>query len=114
MARKLATEFSKFNNICKHLKQLFKETKQSLREIEDSGYFDNSQLFNVKIPNVDEDFIQNIINQPLGIIILGQNCWAKASVVNELFGQPLLPTFSPGHDNEDECYSWRMVSNVLC
>ncbi|XP_076332963.1 dual serine/threonine and tyrosine protein kinase-like isoform X2 [Tachypleus tridentatus] len=101
--------FNEFNKNCKYLKRLFKETKYSQDEIEKSGYFDNRQLSKIKIPCVDEDFIQKIIDQHLGIIILGQNCWAKASVVNELFGQSLLPTLPPNHNIEEEQCSWRMV-----
>ncbi|XP_022257624.1 dual serine/threonine and tyrosine protein kinase-like isoform X2 [Limulus polyphemus] len=100
--------FSEFNKNCKYLKRLFKETKYSQDEIEKSGYFDNCQLFKIKIPSKDEDILQNITDQCLGIIILGQNCWAKASVVNELFGQSLLPTLPPNHDTEEEYCSWRM------
>ncbi|XP_076344116.1 dual serine/threonine and tyrosine protein kinase-like isoform X2 [Tachypleus tridentatus] len=67
------------------------------------------QLLKVKLSTQEEEFVRKITEQPLGLIILGQNCWAKASVVNELFGQPLLPMLFPGQDYEEKYLSWRMV-----
>ncbi|XP_022236675.1 dual serine/threonine and tyrosine protein kinase-like, partial [Limulus polyphemus] len=66
-------------------------------------------LNRIKLPPNEEKLIENLVEQPLGIIILGQNCLAKASVVNELFGQPLLPTLYPRQCNQEERLSWRMV-----
>ncbi|XP_022255837.1 dual serine/threonine and tyrosine protein kinase-like [Limulus polyphemus] len=109
MAANLPHEFNKFNKHCKYLKYLLKETRKSLEEIEKTGYFDNNQLLRVKLSTDDEEFVWKITEQPLGVVILGQNCWAKASVVNELFGQPLLPMLFPGQDNEEKLLSWRMV-----
>ncbi|XP_076307485.1 dual serine/threonine and tyrosine protein kinase-like isoform X2 [Tachypleus tridentatus] len=67
------------------------------------------QLLRVKLSTREEEFVWKITKQPLGLIILGQNCWAKASVVNELFGQPLLPMLFPAQDYEEKSLSWRMV-----
>lgn len=109
MAANLSCEFSKFSRNSKHLKRLLRETKQSVGEIERSGFFDNNHLYKIKLPPEEMKVIENVVEQPLGLIILGQSCLAKASVVNELFGQPLLPTLYPRQCTKEECVTWRMV-----
>lgn len=48
--------------------------------------------------------IRTSIGRPPSIIILGQNCRAKAILVNELLGQTQLPV-----EESSETLAWRMV-----
>lgn len=48
--------------------------------------------------------IRTCIGRPPSVIILGQNCRAKAILVNELLGQTQLPV-----EESTEALSWRMV-----
>ena len=49
----------------------------------------------------DENKIQNITENPIGIVILGSQSWAKAAILNELLGYALLPVNSSNN--------WRTV-----
>ena len=54
----------------------------------------------------DEEKIRDIIENPVGIVILGSKSWAKASVVNELLGYALLPVNDhPDHSSSSEVIS---------
>ncbi len=49
------------------------------------------QLSEICLKEEDEKFIREIIETPVGIVILGSKSWAKAIIVNELLGCTLLP-----------------------
>ncbi|XP_022255085.1 dual serine/threonine and tyrosine protein kinase-like isoform X3 [Limulus polyphemus] len=109
MAGNLYYEFSKFRRYCRQLQQILTNTKVCFAEIERSGYFNDSELDSFGLSLENEELVEGIIRKPLGILILGDSCYAKAGVVNELFGQSLLPTVHPGGDAEDENINWRMI-----
>ncbi|XP_076331710.1 dual serine/threonine and tyrosine protein kinase-like isoform X2 [Tachypleus tridentatus] len=109
MAGNLYYEFSKFQKYCRELQQILTNTKLCFAEIERSGYFNDSELDAFGLSLENKELVEGIIHKPLGILILGDSCYAKAGVVNELFGQSLLPTAHHGGDAEEENINWRMI-----
>lgn len=55
----------------------------------------------------DEKAVWNIIEQPVGFVVLGSCCWARAMVVNQLMGRNILPIIPFGETES----RWRMVSS---
>lgn len=53
--------------------------------------------------------MNDIIYSSIGITVLGHDCWAKAAVANELFGQKILPTEPQDAESDNSKLSWRMV-----
>lgn len=57
----------------------------------------------------DETAVWNIIEQPVGFVVLGSCCWARAMVINNLMGRNILPTVPLGETDT----RWKMVSFYL-
>ena len=55
---------------------------------------------------MEETAIGEVIHKHPGLIILGQSCYAKAFLTNEIFSQTILPPVSSSEDNTKR---WRMV-----
>ena len=66
------------------------------------------QMKHVNHTEVGLGQVSAIIEHPPRLIVLGQTSYAKASVVNELFGMPLLPLIR----DMDSRVSWRTVRFV--
>ncbi|XP_076357416.1 dual serine/threonine and tyrosine protein kinase-like isoform X2 [Tachypleus tridentatus] len=109
MADGLVNEFINFNKNCRHLLHILKDTKKYFAEIQRSGYLDNSELEFIGLSAENEDIIEGIVHQPLGIVILGNSCSTKVEVVNQLFGQALLPTVPSCGDNGEDKIHRRMI-----
>lgn len=97
-------EFNNYINQKCLLKKIFDETLISVNEIAISHYFNKDQLSDICLKEEDEKFIREIIETPVGIVILGSKSWAKAIIVNELLGCTLLPV-----DNSDRMSPWRTI-----
>ncbi|XP_054716105.1 dual serine/threonine and tyrosine protein kinase-like isoform X2 [Uloborus diversus] len=109
MAASLPYEISKFRNHCRQLRRILRDTKQSLEDIEKSGYFNPDQVTSIQFKPEVEQSVNDIIYNAIGITVLGHDCWAKAAVVNELFGQKILPTEPQDAESENSKLTWRMV-----
>ncbi|CAN7995780.1 unnamed protein product, partial [Ixodes hexagonus] len=107
MSANLPTEFGKFSKNSRYLRRIWRDTKSSLDDIAKCGYFSEAQLAQLRLNEADDKFIASAVSQPVALVVLGQSCWAKACVVNELFGQTVLPVTSPG--SEEGQLTWRMV-----
>ncbi|XP_078677977.1 dual serine/threonine and tyrosine protein kinase-like [Branchiostoma floridae x Branchiostoma belcheri] len=99
----LAYELTKFCKYSRQLRHTLKDTKSAFDDVEKCGGFWDGDLQHSW--HEEEDFIQSVINRPPCLIILGQSCYAKASVVNELFGEAVLPTMQ----SLEVSVSWRML-----
>ncbi|UYV66396.1 hypothetical protein LAZ67_4001541 [Cordylochernes scorpioides] len=65
-------------------------------------------LSSIQLKAEEEQSILEVVSQPVGLVVLGQNCWAKAVVANHLLGQSLLPVAPPSPPSSPSpC--WRMV-----
>ncbi|KAL3250357.1 hypothetical protein MRX96_055538 [Rhipicephalus microplus] len=105
--RILPGEFAKFAKNSKYLRRIWRDTKASLDDIAKCGYFSEDQLAQLRLNETDDQFIGRTVMQPVALVVLGHSCWAKARVVNELFGQSVLPVTSPVGDESQ--LTWRMV-----
>ncbi|KAH8022101.1 hypothetical protein HPB51_021824 [Rhipicephalus microplus] len=107
MSANLPGEFAKFAKNSKYLRRIWRDTKASLDDIAKCGYFSEDQLAQLRLNETDDQFIGRTVMQPVALVVLGHSCWAKARVVNELFGQSVLPVTSPVGDESQ--LTWRMV-----
>ncbi|XP_066997388.2 dual serine/threonine and tyrosine protein kinase [Anabrus simplex] len=100
MLSDIPQEFNKFTRNCQHLRRILKETHRALDEIVAANIF--------AVDVIRERFFQpsvagrlnHILNCHPALLLLGQNCNAKAVLINALFGEELFPY------NEE---SWRWV-----
>ncbi|GFS69497.1 hypothetical protein NPIL_611421 [Nephila pilipes] len=109
MAASIPYEISKFRNHSRQLRRILRDTKQSLEDIERSGYFTEEQIESIQLKLENEQAVYGVIYSSIGITILGHDCWAKAAVANELFGQKILPTEPQDAESDSPKLSWRMV-----
>ncbi|KAG8199777.1 hypothetical protein JTE90_000870 [Oedothorax gibbosus] len=109
MAANIPYEISKFRTHSRQLRRILRETKQSFEDIEKSGYFTEEQIQSIQLKLESEKAVEDVIYNGVGITILGHDCWAKAAVVNELFGQKILPTEPQDAESDSSKLSWRMV-----
>ncbi|XP_064488035.1 dual serine/threonine and tyrosine protein kinase-like isoform X2 [Ornithodoros turicata] len=107
MTGTLPSEFARFSRNSRQLRRIWADTNASLDDIAKCGYFDETQLQHLRLSIEDEHLIAGAVSCPIALIVLGQSCYAKACVINELFGQTVLPVTSPLSD--DGRMSWRMV-----
>ncbi|CAH1264384.1 DSTYK [Branchiostoma lanceolatum] len=99
----LAYELSKFCKYSRQLRHTLKDTRSAFGDVERCGGFWDGDLQHSW--REEEDYIQSVITRPPCLVILGQSCYAKASVVNELFGEAVLPTLQ----GSEVSPSWRML-----
>ncbi|GIY36225.1 hypothetical protein CDAR_522061 [Caerostris darwini] len=109
MAASIPYEISKFRNHSRQLRRILRDTKQSFEDIEKSGYFTEEQIESIQLKLESEQAVYGVIYSSIGITILGHDCWAKATVANELFGQKILPTEPQDAESDSSKLSWRMV-----
>ncbi|XP_023714334.1 dual serine/threonine and tyrosine protein kinase isoform X3 [Cryptotermes secundus] len=100
MVSKLPQEFHTFLKNCYHLRRILRETQKSLEEITTACIFPGEDLkAQVLTPTVLQR-LGSILECHPALVVLGQNCQAKADLVNTLLGEAILP---PGGS------SWRWV-----
>ncbi|CAG2117060.1 unnamed protein product, partial [Medioppia subpectinata] len=104
MTNNFQFEFNKYINQKRLLKKIFDETLIACNEIAINDYFTKDQFSEIWLKEEDEKFIREIIETPIGIVVLGTKSWAKALVVNELLNCPLLPIDTTAKSNP-----WRTV-----
>lgn len=120
MLTDIPKEFRKYSKHCNSLKHIIQDTQHSLDEIKSSldvvsEYIANKLYIRFYISSFlyfAEDIKQEILhgvidvikpklNRTPTIIVFGQTCHVKASFINQLFGQNILPMYSS---------RWRFVS----
>eukprot|EP00058_Branchiostoma_floridae_P000349 XP_002585837.1 hypothetical protein BRAFLDRAFT_289705 [Branchiostoma floridae] len=99
----LAYELAKFCKYSRQLRLTLKDTRGAFDDVQKHGGFWDGGLQHSW--HEEEEYIQSVISRPPCLVILGQSCDAKASVVNELFGEAVLPTVR----SRDVSVSWRML-----
>ncbi|XP_077983398.1 dual serine/threonine and tyrosine protein kinase-like [Glandiceps talaboti] len=98
MAASLPSEFGKFERYRRNVGQILGDTKGAFEEITSSGHFEPGQISFIEIPETEEECLNDILDKPPCLVILGQSCYAKAVVVNEILGENILPQ----DDNADQ------------
>lgn len=104
MASTLPGEIMRFRKGARHLRKVLKETKHVHEGIKKEGCYSKEQLAKFHLSPDDEFTVWNIIEQPVGFVVLGSSCWAKACVVNTLLGRSVLPVVPHGQES-----NWKMV-----
>ncbi|XP_044741549.1 dual serine/threonine and tyrosine protein kinase-like [Chrysoperla carnea] len=92
MFNKVTVEFRKFGRNCYYLRQVLTETQRLLEEISLSSLFPDE---NIKDAFLNKDLLislRKVLDSNPSILILGQNCNAKALLVNYILGQVILPS----------------------
>ncbi|GIX99300.1 hypothetical protein CDAR_447771 [Caerostris darwini] len=105
MATSLASELARFRRGGKQLRRTLKETKHVHESIKRKGCYGKEQLEKFALKPEDEIAVWNIIEQPVGFVVLGSCCWARATTVNALMGRKILPIVPYGEND----HHWRMV-----
>ncbi|RWS15880.1 Dual serine/threonine and tyrosine protein kinase-like protein [Dinothrombium tinctorium] len=109
MAVNLPFEFTKFAKNRRFLKKILNNTQNAFHDIAKSNYFSEEQLADISLKSEEEEKLRKIIDNPVGIIVLGSKSWAKATIVNELLGYALLPVAAPSVDDNQSAKNWRTV-----
>jgi hypothetical protein len=104
MSANLPYEISKFQEHIRLLKQITKDTNISFRDIHESGQY-TQDVLSAYLPDDQNQFVDSVCEKPPTIIVVGQTCFSKVCVINELLGEPVLPTV----DDLDRSTSWRMI-----
>lgn len=104
MAANLPYEISKFQEHSRLLKQIKRDTNRYFQEIQDSGQFSEDVLA-AYFPENEYQSLARVCEKPPTIIVIGQTCFAKVCVINELLGEPVLPVVG----ELDSRTSWRMI-----
>lgn len=101
----LPNEFKKFNRNCHHLRQILRETRLTLGEINDANVYcgENYQdeVFNPIVMK-----LENILDCDPVFIIFGLNFHSKTAVINSLLNESLLPP-------SNICQRWIQISYGL-
>ncbi|CAG0912537.1 unnamed protein product [Notodromas monacha] len=105
MATNLPYEVCKFMKSSGYLKRIIKETHDAIQDVKGCGYFTIGQLESLGAREVELADIGRQMSCSLCLVIMGQTPYAKASVVNELFGTPILPLVR----DLDSHLAWRTV-----
>ncbi|XP_055342706.1 dual serine/threonine and tyrosine protein kinase-like isoform X2 [Paramacrobiotus metropolitanus] len=103
----LSHEIRKYSQICKLLRQNYRDTKLALKELTYSGSFESEFLANVAIVRSEEQLVQSVIENVPTIVIVGQDYAAKLAMVNSLLGQAVLPV-----QLQESANGWRMLRIV--
>ena len=112
MVGNLPFELQKYSRHRRYLKKLLNNTKSTLQDIYRSGYFiSHEQMMELNLRIEDEDKIRDIIENPVGIVILGSKSWAKAAIVNELLGYALLPVCDLNDDSNNHGHGFSYNNN---
>lgn len=104
MAANLPYEISKFQEHSRLLKQIKRDTNRYFQEIQSSRQFSDDVL-SAFLPESDNQSLAKVCEKPPTIIVIGQTCFAKVCVINELLGEPVLPVVG----ELDSHTSWRMI-----
>ncbi|CAF3321626.1 unnamed protein product [Rotaria socialis] len=97
-------EFAKiirrYKRFCVYIKRLLEETNRSYNEINDKRVLVSEKFSEIKLSEVNREFIENLSSRPVALIICSQTYNGKARFVNELLNETLLPE-SPIIKNND-------------
>lgn len=104
MSANLPYEISKFQEHIRLLKQIKRDTISSFKDLQSSGQC-SPDILSACLPDEQCQFLDSVCDKPPTIIVVGQTCFAKVCVINELLGEPVLPTV----EDLDGSTSWRMI-----
>ena len=91
MISKLPQEFRRYQRNRNQLQHIFEETQRALEAINNENFFPGENIVDEFLPPLTLDRITHILSNSPAIIILGQDSKAKATLVNSLISNDILP-----------------------
>ncbi|XP_076240379.1 receptor interacting protein kinase 5 isoform X2 [Calliopsis andreniformis] len=91
MVSKLPQEFRRYQRNRNQLKHIFEETQHALEGINIENFFPGENVVEEFLPPLTLDRITHILENSPAIVIFGQDNKAKASLVNNLISNDILP-----------------------
>ena len=91
MISKLPQEFRRYHRNRNQLRHIFEETQRALEAINNENFFSGENIVDEFLPPLTLDRITHILSNSPAIIILGQDSKAKATLVNSLISNDILP-----------------------
>ncbi|KAF8569417.1 hypothetical protein P879_07014 [Paragonimus westermani] len=107
MINKELRKFKKYRGIIKKCLKDLKKAFNLISEDEFNAHFLHVSGVNIKLPSSVENYCVKIAENDIAIIILGQNNYAKAALVNEIFQKELLPV---SETSTGEQPLWRLIN----
>lgn len=100
MMANIPAELNRFCTCSKRLRTILTDTKRCFDDINEDGKQEVGQLFMVELLQEEEEEVLSTATKPPGIVILGQNIYTKARLINEIFNRNLFPLeFSESEKN---------------
>lgn len=91
MMANIPAELNRFCTCSKRLRTILTDTKRCFDDINEDGKQEVGQLFMVELLQEEEEEVLSTATKPPGIVILGQNIYTKARLINEIFNRNLFP-----------------------
>ncbi|KAF5400139.1 hypothetical protein PHET_06703 [Paragonimus heterotremus] len=107
MISKELRKFKKYRGIIKKCLRDLKKAFNLISEDEFNAHFLHTSGIENKLPSNVENYCVKIAESDIAIIILGQNNYAKAAMVNEIFQKELLPI---SDTSTEEQPLWRLIN----
>lgn len=104
MAANLPYEITKFQEHTRLLRQIKRDTNRCFQDIHETGQY-SQDILSAHLAEDDCNFLAKVCDKPPTILVVGQTCYAKVCVINELLGEPVLPAVG----DLDSSTSWRMI-----
>ncbi|KAF7257218.1 hypothetical protein EG68_05723 [Paragonimus skrjabini miyazakii] len=107
MISKELRKFKKYRGIIKKCLKDLKKAFNSISEDEFNAHFLHTSGIETKLSSNIENYCVKIAESDIAIIILGQNNYAKAALVNEIFQKELLPISDTSIEEQS---LWRLIN----
>ncbi|KAF7997359.1 hypothetical protein HCN44_005636 [Aphidius gifuensis] len=91
MVSKLPQEFRRYHRNRNQLRHIFKETKRTLEIISQENFFPDENIIEELQPSVTLERLIHILENQPAIVISGQDCKSKTTLINHLLGDEILP-----------------------
>ncbi|XP_052234195.1 dual serine/threonine and tyrosine protein kinase-like isoform X1 [Dreissena polymorpha] len=106
MSAGLATGIKRYRRHCGRLKRILDETKRCYEDINSNTSNENDKIQVSDLVSGEEGKILSVAHKQPGILVLGQNQYCKAKIVNEIFNRTIFPNFE-GTTDTTKCRTVR-------
>ncbi|XP_034943579.1 dual serine/threonine and tyrosine protein kinase-like isoform X2 [Chelonus insularis] len=91
MVSKLPQEFRRYQRNRNRLRNIFQETQSTLEIINHENFFPDENIMDELLPSLTLDRLTYILDNHPAIVISGQDCKSKATLVNRCLGLDVMP-----------------------
>ena len=67
------------------------------------------QNYHAELSPTEEEQIESVTKKYPCLLVLGQTCYAKAFIVNQIFNKHVLPVIDYDEDSSSSAVKWRMI-----